>query len=62
MSNTHVSVAVVGFFLCAIGAERPSSPAAGSRSGAEASGSQVQRQTVSKVDFLKMRSNKINSL
>jgi hypothetical protein len=34
----------------------------GSDAGADAGGSQVQRETVSKVDFLKMRSNKINSL
>jgi hypothetical protein len=43
-------------------AERWCSPAAESGSKADAGGNQVQRQTVSKVDFLKMRSNKINGL
>ena len=36
MSNTHVSVAMVGFFLCAFGAERWASGAAGSGSDAGA--------------------------
>ena len=51
-------------FPCTAEAQRPRSPAAGSGSEAraDAGSRQVQRETVSKVDFSKMRSNKINGL